>query len=167
MPRKGMEDSSIQNENVVAVTEWVVFRKSSIHGFGGFALKAIPAGTRLLEYVGERISKAESLKRCEADNVFIFTVTDEWDIDGSVDWNPARFLNHSCEPNCDAEQQDERIWIIARRELEPGEEITFNYGYDLVDYKDYPCACGSARCVGYMLAEEFFEEMRKRQAVSA
>ena len=65
-------------------------------------------------------------------------------------------LNHSCAPNCEAELLDDRIWIIARRDIQPGEEITFNYGYDLENYRDYPCCCGSPHCVGYIVAEEFF-----------
>lgn len=129
---------------------------------GGFARKAIPAATRLLEYVGEKIAKAESLKRCEANNPYIFTLDEEWDLDGDVKWNPARFLNHSCEPNCDAEQDEGRIWIVSRRDIAQGEEITFNYGYDLVDYKEYPCNCGAEKCVGYMVAEEFFAKLGKR-----
>jgi len=149
-------------EEPITQTEWVEFRRSVIHGTGGFARKPIPRGTYVLEYVGERITKSESLKRCEADNPFIFTLDEERDLDGNVEWNPARFLNHSCEPNCDAEQKDGRIWIIARRDIAPGEEIAFNYGYDLEDYNDYPCQCGAPTCVGFMVAEEFFDHVRKR-----
>ena len=76
-------------------------------------------------------------------------------------WNPARLLNHSCAPNCEAELQDEHIWIVATRDIPAGEEVTFNYGYDLVDYRDYPCQCGAPGCVGYMVAEEFFEHVLK------
>ncbi len=141
-------------------TELIEFKPSPIHGLGGFARKSIPAGTRLLEYTGLRISKAESLRRCEANNQFIFALTDEVDLDGNVAWNPARFLNHSCAPNCDAELQADRIWIVARRNIRAGEEITFNYGFDLEDFKDYPCRCGAPGCVGYMVAEEFFDRLR-------
>lgn len=156
--------NQLDDQRIIAETEWVVFRASEIHGIGGFARRTIPARFRLLEYVGERISKAESLKRCEADNAFIFTLDEQWDLDGNVDWNPARFANHSCEPNCDAELEAGRIWIVTRREVKAGEEITFNYGYDLVDYKEYPCKCGAANCMGYMVAEEFFPHLKKQQA---
>ena len=117
-----------------------------------------------MEYVGERISKTESLRRCEQNNEYIFALNEEQDLDGNVAWNPARFLNHSCAPNCEAELEDGRIWIVATRDLRAGEEITFNYGYDLVDYREYPCRCGSPHCVGYIVAEEFFEHVLSRQA---
>ena len=132
------------------------FRASSIHGLGSFAAEPIRAGRLILEYVGEKITKNESLRRCEAGNAFIFELDDEWDIDGGVGWNPARFLNHSCAPNCDAEYIEGQIWIVARREIAPGEELTFNYGYDWEDHREHPCQCGAAQCVGYIVAEEFF-----------
>jgi uncharacterized protein len=145
-------------------TDLIVFKDSPIHGRGGFAKTAIVAGTHIIEYVGERISKSESLRRCEQNNSCIFSLNAEEDLDGNVAWNPARLLNHSCAPNCEAElHEGDRLWIVARREIEPGEEVVFNYGYDLVDYREHPCRCGSAGCVGYMVAEEFFEHVRSRQ----
>jgi uncharacterized protein len=143
-------------------TDLLVLKDSPIHGLGGFAKPAIPQGTRIVEYVGERISKSESVRRCEQNNEYIFSLNEEQDLDGNVAWNPARFLNHSCAPNCEAEKHGERIWIIATRDIQAGEEITFNYGYDLEDYRDYPCRCGSPGCVGYIVAEEFFEHVLRR-----
>jgi uncharacterized protein len=142
-------------------------RNSSIHGTGAFALAPISAGQRVIEYVGERISKAESLKRCEANNPFVFTLNDVEDLDGDVEWNPARFINHSCSPNCDAEIDEDHVWIVARREIQPGEELTFNYGYDLSEYHDYPCQCGSPDCIGFIVAEEFFEHLRKQRELKS
>ena len=142
-------------------TELLVFKASLIHGFGGFAKAAIGKGTRVVEYVGERISKSESLRKCEGNNEFIFSLNEEQDLDGDVAWNPARLLNHSCAPNCEAELQEDRIWIVATRDIAAGEEVTFNYGYDLVDYRDYPCRCGAPECIGYIVAEEFFEHVLK------
>src|SRR5215212_9268578 len=106
-------------------------RASGIHGMGVYARLEIAEDTRVLEYVGERLTKEESLRRREGGNFFVFDVTEEFDIDGVVDWNPARFINHSCAPNCEARMEDERIWIITLRDLKAGEELTFNYGYDL------------------------------------
>ncbi len=141
------------------------FNHSTIHGTGGFARVNIPAGARLVEYLGRKIDKAESLRQCELDNPYIFSISDEYDLDGNVDWNPARLLNHSCSPNAEAQQEDdERIWIVALRDIPAGEEITFNYNYDLQDYKEHPCQCGSSNCIGYIIAEEFFDTIRMRTA---
>lgn len=143
----------------------IEIRESPIHGRGGFARQAIPAGTRVLEYVGERITKTESLRRCAAMNAYIFHLDDEHDLDGNVPWNPARFLNHSCAPNCEAVMEGGRIWMVARRDIQAGEELTFNYGYDLVDYQEHPCHCGAPQCVGYIVAEEFHSWLRARREV--
>ena len=141
---------------------FVEFRPSAIHNLGGFATTAIPTGSRVIEYVGERITKEESLLRCSRDNHAIFTLDDDWDLDGSVEWNPARLINHSCSPNCDAEEIDGRIWIVTRQRIQPGEELTFNYGYDLENYREHPCRCGAAACLGFIVAEEFFDLLRAR-----
>ena len=144
-------------------TEYVTFRSSAIDRRGGFARRDIVAGTQVIEYVGEKITKAEALARCEADNEYIFTLDDEWDIDGNVPWNPARLINHSCTPNCETEvhEQAGRIWIVALRDIKAGEELTFNYKYDLEDYRDHLCRCGTDACVGYIVAEEFFDHVKK------
>jgi hypothetical protein len=147
----------------VTETEFVIFRSSSIQGTGGFARSDIPAGTRIIEYVGEKITKQESLARCEHSNEYIFAIDETHDLDGNVDWNPARFLNHSCEPNCEAQFIDGHIWLVAIREVRAGEELTFNYSYDLEDYREHPCRCGAASCVGYMVAEDFFEHVRRQR----
>ena len=159
-----VSERSVEGSVPVAETEFVLFKSSPIHGTGGFAKTPISKVTRILEYVGERITKSESLQRCEQNNAFIFTLTKDQDLDGNVPWNPARHFNHSCAPNCEAELDNEHIWIVAIRDILAGEEITFNYGYDLEDYKDYPCRCGSPNCVGYMVAEVFFEHVLSRKA---
>ncbi len=144
-------------------TELVSFGESPIHGIGGFARSDIAPGARVLEYVGEKIDKRESLLRCERNNQCIFSLNDHEDLDGSVDWNLARWINHSCAPNCDALLIDGRVWLLANRQILAGEEITINYGYDLDDYKAYPCTCGSPECVGYIVAQGFFEHVQKQQ----
>jgi len=163
-------ESTIANQagetgTIIEETELIQFRHSRIHGVGGYARRNIPKGTRVIEYVGKKITKAESNAQCEGDNVYIFTLDDEFDLDGSVDWNPARFINHSCTPNCEAEWDADRLWIVALRDIPPGEELAFNYGYDLEDYREYPCCCGASECVGYIVAEEYFELVRKQAAL--
>jgi uncharacterized protein len=172
-PKHGLSTEEPKQEEIIPLagpvvveTDTILFRSSAIHGTGGFAKGLIRNGTRFIEYVGERISKAESLRRCEANNAYIFSLNEEQDLDGNVECNPARFFNHSCAPNCEAENDEDRIWIVATRDIQPGEEITFNYGYDLEEYKDFPCHCGSPQCVGYMVAQEFFEHVLSRKAGS-
>ena len=147
-----------------AASQLYEVRSSLIHGMGVFARTDIPAETRVLEYIGERVSKEESLRRRQEGNFFVFIVTDKFDIDGAVDWNPARFINHSCAPNCEARMEEERIWVIALRDIKAGEELGFNYGYDLQDYEDHRCSCGAANCLGFMVAEEHFEDVRRKEA---
>jgi uncharacterized protein len=148
---------------LTAQNELYEVKPSRIHGTGMFARTDIAAETRVIEYIGERISKAESLRRRQAGNFFVFIVTDEFDIDGVADWNPARFINHSCAPNCEARQEDEHIWISALRDIQAGEELTFNYGYDLQDYEEHRCECGAPNCIGYMVAQEHFEDVRRKE----
>jgi SET domain-containing protein len=144
------------------VLQWVETRRSKIHGRGLFARRDIPAGIQVIQYVGRTISKDQAAGLCQQQNRYIFTLNDRTDIDGKVSWNPARLINHSCEPNCDAEMDDrDRIWIISRRPIRRGEEITYNYGYDLEDFMNYPCRCGAATCLGYMVAEELFPTVRR------
>lgn len=151
-----MSEPAVQNELYEV-------KPSLIHGTGVFARVNLAEETRILEYVGERLDKDESWRRRQANNFFVFTVTDDFDLDGAVDWNPARFINHSCGPNCEARMEDERIWIYALRDIAAGEELSFNYGYDLEDYEEHPCACGSAQCIGFMVAEEYFDEIRRKE----
>ncbi|MFP4472389.1 MAG: TrmH family RNA methyltransferase [Candidatus Omnitrophota bacterium] len=150
---------------------YISVRQSVIHGAGVFAKKAIPAGTRIIEYVGEKITKAESDRRADIplnlsrqDNtkgaVYIFTLNKRYDIDGNVSYNTARFINHSCAPNAEAQLVHGHIWIVALTDIKKGQEITYNYNYDFDNHEDHPCRCGSPNCVGYILAEEHWPKLR-------
>lgn len=139
----------------------VYFKESGIHRLGGFAKKRIRTGTKIIEYVGDKLSKSESHERLSAYNAYVFVLDDEFDLDGDVDWNPAKYLNHSCSPNCESDIIDGRVWIVATRLIQAHEELTYNYGFDLDEYKDYPCHCGSADCIGYIVAVEFIDQVKK------
>ena len=152
---------------------YITVKQSSIHSNGVFAKKNIPAGTRVIEYVGEKITKAESDRRAEVvlnvnktDNtkgaVYIFTLNKRYDIDGNVSYNTARLINHSCSPNCEAQLVRGHIWIVALKDIQRGEELTYNYGYDFDSYEEHPCRCGSPDCVGYILAEEHWPKLKAR-----
>lgn len=151
---------------------YILVRHSPIHGRGVFAGKDIPKGTRIIEYVGERIPKAEAdrravipLNRHKQDRsrgaVYIFELNKRHDIDGNVLYNTARYINHSCDPNAETEIIRGKIWIIALRDIAAGEEIFYNYGYGYDSYADHQCYCGTQRCVGYILAEEHWPKLKK------
>lgn len=140
-------------------TKDLQIRGSSIDGLGVFAVQAIPARTPILEYVGKRLTKEEYATW--RDKTFCFTIDGEDILDGAAMWNPAGFMNHSCEPNCESQVIDGAVWIVTRRDITAGEELTFNYRYPLEDFRQRPCRCGAAGCVGYMVAEEFFPELRR------
>lgn len=149
-------------------------RHSPIHGTGMFAARPLRKGQRVCEYIGEKISKEESERRGlalmeEAGRsggaaVYIFTLDEEWDLDGGTPENDARLINHSCSPNCDAWDYDGRLFIEARHAIKAGEELSFNYGFDIETWEDHPCRCGAPNCVGYILAEEHWPELRRRLA---
>lgn len=155
-------------------SEWCWIADSGIHGRGLFAIRDIPAGTRIIEYLGEKVTKTESDRRAWAQvakaketgeaAVYIFTLNQRHDIDGNVPYNAARLINHSCEPNCEAQIIRGKIWIVALRDIYLGEELFFNYGFDLENYEDHPCHCGSPRCVGYIAGEDYWGALRRKLA---
>ncbi len=163
MEKTTSEVSSIVNSNpALEGHERVYFKQSAIHRVGAFARKSIRSGTRVIEYVGEKISKEVSEERLLESNPYIFVLDDTFDLDGDVDWNPAKYLNHSCSPNCESDVVDGRVWILALRPIKPHEELTYNYGFDLSEFGEYPCECGSPDCLGFIVAAEHFDEVRKR-----
>ena len=152
--------------------EYIKLKKSGIHNTGIFAKKFIPKGTKIIEYVGEKISKEESEKRAdqileeskkhkEKGAVYIFEINKKYDIDGNVPYNTARFINHACEPNCESENIDDRIWITATKDIKEGEELLYDYGYDVDNYDEHPCICGCENCVGYIAEETKREKLKK------
>ena len=157
-----------------AKSEYCEARSSEIHGTGVYAIKDIPAGKKIIEYLGERIDKEESERRANAQMehaektgdaaVYIFTLNKKWDLDGNMPWNTARLLNHSCAPNCEAWIEDKQIFLYSLREIAKGEELTFDYGFDIENYEDHPCLCGSDDCVGYIVGRDYWEELAARLA---
>ena len=138
--------------------------KSPIAGQGLFTAQAIKRGTRIIEYTGEKIPKAESDKRLAEGNNYIFQLNDRYDIDGKVLRNKARYINHSCNPNCTVQLTTRTIWIVALRDITPGEELTYNYGYELDDTPAYPCTCGAETCCGFIVAPPYQEVVRQQRA---
>ncbi|SDV48503.1 SET domain-containing protein [Chitinasiproducens palmae] len=142
-----------------------IVRRSGIHGRGVFALKPIAAGSRLFEYEGERIGWPEALRRHPHDpdnphHTFYFSLEDGRVIDGKYGGNSSRYINHSCAPNCAAEERDGRVFIHALRDIAAGQELFYDYGLVLDGRhtakvkRDYACLCGAATCRGTMLASK-------------
>lgn len=154
-----------------ATPKHYIVRRSSIHQRGVFARHDIPKDTAVIEYVGERIPKeeserrgvelAETAKESGGGAVYIFQINKKWDLDGNVSWNPARLINHSCEPNCEAFQDEDRIWIHAKRDIQKGEELSYDYGFDLDTWDEHPCRCGSVTCVGYIVGKGYRSKLKK------
>jgi SET domain-containing protein len=133
-------------------------RPSPVHGLGAFAVRAIREGTRIAEYVGERLNTAEVDARYGGEekhtHTFLFRVDDDTYVDASRGGNESRFINHSCDPNCESDVIDGRIYISAIRDIPPGAELTYDYALEAdEDPEDgaYACRCGSAQCRGTML----------------
>ena len=146
-------------------------RKSKIHHKGFFATRTIEEGTRIIEYVGEKITKSESERRGntlleEANKkggsaVYLFELNKRYDLDGNVSDNVARHINHSCAPNCESQMIRGRIWIVALRDIARGEELSYDYGYNLQNFLDHPCKCGAPECVGYIVAEAERKKLKR------
>ena len=161
-----------KREKEICDSDWCEIRSSPIHGRGLFATRDIPEGMRIIEYVGEKITKAESNRRGWAQfekaqetgeaGVYLFTLNKRHDVDGNVPWNAARLINHSCDPNCEAQIIRGKIWILALNDIPKGGELFFNYGFDLENYEDHPCRCGAKRCVGYIAAEEYWPKLKRK-----
>jgi SET domain-containing protein len=138
-------------------------KHSKVHGQGVFATRKIPAGTKIIEYQGKRITEKQADKRFGMDpenphHTFFFSLENGKLIDGGDQGNDARWINHACDPNCEAKEEKGRVFIHALRDIRRGEELCYDYGL-IIDQRmtkklkaDYECRCGSPQCRGTMLA---------------
>ena len=144
------------------VNKWLLVRRSKVHGNGCFARRFIPKGTRIIEYLGERVSHKEADRRYEGADVndnhtFLFIADRRTVIDATRGGNEARWINHSCDGNCESETEKGRVFVDAVRDIEKGEELGYDYqiGRDKNDPPNvdeiYACRCGSPKCRGSML----------------
>ena len=141
--------------------KYLVFKKSKIHNLGAYAARDIRKGTRIIEYIGRPLTKKKAQTELEDRNGYVFTINKFFDIDGSVRWNPARYINHGCDANAESDVIEDRVWILATRSIRKGEEVLYNYNYDLVDAFDNPCRCGAENCVGYIVDDDYWPKLRK------
>lgn len=175
--RRKKSASAKRTKKVVAAIparpEMLRVRRSKVHGRGVFARKAIRKGTRVIEYLGDRVSHTEADLRYDAKDItdnhtFLFIVDRGVVIDGGGNGNDARYINHSCDPNCESVIDDRRVFIECIRSIKPGEELTYDYqiGRDKTDPPNideiFACRCGAASCRGSML----WPPMRKPKAKS-
>lgn len=147
---------------------WVV-RRSPRHGRGVYAVSVIRAGTRIIEYTGELISEAEGERRYpttpdgseEPEHTYLLTLDEHRVIDANVGGNEARFINHSCEPNCEPIAYHDHMWIVAIRDIKPGEELAYDYAIELDEphtparKKRFPCFCEARSCRGSILKPKY------------
>ena len=140
-------------------------RNSGIHGRGVYATRPIKKGMRIIEYLGERITHAEADRRYarkgdDDGHTFLFIASRRTVIDAGVNGNAARFINHSCDPNCETVIENGRVFIESIRRIKPGEELGYDYQLtwestdDPVELALYACRCGAKRCRGTMLDTE-------------
>lgn len=156
------------------ISQWIEVRESKIHNKGIFAAKDIPKDTKIIEYVGKKITKKEAdevyerdLELCKSnpDNeggVYLFELDKGHDLDGNVPWNTARLINHSCDTNCETQVTNKKIWIVASKNISKGIELSYDYGFDLDDWENHPCKCGSKNCIGYIIKQESWIKLRKK-----
>ena len=144
-------------------TRRIQTRRSGVHGKGVFALQDLAEGETLIEYVGEVIRWKEALRRhphdpSDPNHTFYFHIDEDHVIDAKVDGNSSRWINHSCKPNCEADEDDGRVFIKALRNIKAGDELFYDYGL-IIDARytpkllaEYPCWCGAKSCRGTLLA---------------
>jgi hypothetical protein len=161
---KGRKATAAPGQSNAAKTgRRIEIRASGVHGKGVFARRAIAAGERIIEYKGERITWPEAQRRhphdpADPNHTFYFHVDDDNVIDAKYGGNAARWINHACDPNCESDQVDGRVFIQAVRDLAPGDELFYDYGlviderYTARLKREYACRCGAATCRGTMLA---------------
>ena len=126
-------------------------------GLGLVAACNIKKGTKIINYVGNIITKKQTEENPKFDNskpIYLFNLNSRYDLDGDVSWNTARLINHSCSNNCDYDGKGLKLWVTAIKDIKKGEEITCDYGFSYdSDYKQFPCNCRSKKCAGYIVRE--------------
>lgn len=161
-------------QKTVQINEYTYLKNSKIHSNGVFASKEIIKGTKIIEYTGELISKEEGTKRSDLSHhahkkdsskgaIYIFDIDEKNDLDGDVENNYAKYINHSCDPNCEFEQEGKKIWVNTIKDIKKDDELTLNYGFvwDEKDYHEHPCLCGSPKCIGYILDEDDWPKLKE------
>ena len=142
-------------------------KKSNIDNKGLYASRNIKADTVVIHYKGKLITKKETERNPKYDNekaIYLFNVNSRYDMDGDFEYNTARLINHSCNPNCEVAGKGLKLWIFALRDIKKGEELSYDYGFGFDEnYKDYVCKCGTKNCCGYIVREGSRWRIKKRK----
>ena len=145
-------------------------KKSNIDNKGLYASKNIKAKQIVIHYKGKLVTKKEVEKNPKFDNdkaIYLFNVNNRYDLDGDFEYNDARLINHSCNPNCEVDGKGLKLWIFALRDIKKGEELSYDYGFGYdKDYKQFVCKCGANNCVGYIVREGSRWRIKKSRSVS-
>ena len=145
-------------------------KKSNIDNKGLYASKNIKAKQIVIHYKGKLVTKKEVEKNPKFDNdkaIYLFNINNRYDLDGDFKYNDARLINHSCNPNCEVEGKGLKLWIVAIKDIQKGEELSYDYGFGYdEDYKQFVCKCGAKNCVGYIVREGSRWRIKKSRFVS-
>jgi|TARA_B000000557_G_scaffold232778_1_gene206908 SET domain-containing protein len=132
-------------------------KNSKIDNKGLYASQSIKNRTKIVEYKGKIITKKQVEDNPKFDNgkaIYLFDLNKKYDLDGDFKFNIARLINHSCDPNCEVYGSGLKVWVYAIKDIKKGEELTYDYGFSFDEnFKDFPCRCGSKKCVGYIIRE--------------
>ena len=132
-------------------------KKSNIDNRGVYAAQNIKAGKIIIYYKGKIITKKETEKNPKYDNdkaIYLFNLNSRYDLDGDFEYNDARLINHTCNPNCEVAGKGLKLWIFALRDIKKGEELSYDYGFGYdEDFKQFPCKCRAKNCCGYIVRE--------------
>ena len=146
-------------------------KKSKIDNRGLYAATNIKKDTKIIEYKGKIITVKETETNPKFDNdkaIYLFNLNKKYDLDGDFKYNTARLINHSCDPNCEVDGVGLKLWIYALKDIKKNEELTYDYGFSFdKDYKDFPCKCGTKKCVGFIVNSQSrwrVKKLKKRKS---
>lgn len=133
-------------------------KKSGINNLGLFAKSDINKGEKVIEYKGRKFTHKQVEENDRFDNskaIYLFTLNERYVLDGDTKTNTAKYINHSCNPNCEVDIIKGKIWIIAIKDIKKGDELSYDYGFGYdADFRQFPCKCGSKNCCGYIVRDD-------------
>ena len=133
-------------------------KKSGINNWGLFAGQNFKEGDKVIEYKGKKYTHKQAEEDDRFDNskaIYLFTLNKKTVLDGDTKSNTAKYINHSCDPNCEVDIIKGKIWIIAEKNIKKGDELSYDYGFGYdKDFRQFPCKCGSKNCCGYIVRDD-------------